>query len=134
MAVTTLVSFLLPSIGLDQVSWNELDLPDFTTIERVYLLCAKGRRSGSGVKEKQNSSFDDPVMNIDCVNKRIGSPSTMNVNVESGLGPTSYAKLDTGEPSRKSMKFRTLITPVGNRTDVAIPLSQVALLVNGLLI
>ncbi|GJW37361.1 hypothetical protein Tco_0060281 [Tanacetum coccineum] len=38
MAVTTLVSFLLPSIGLDQVPWNELDLPDFTTIERVYLL------------------------------------------------------------------------------------------------
>ncbi|GKB09854.1 ribonuclease H-like domain-containing protein, partial [Tanacetum coccineum] len=26
-----------------------------------------GRGSGSGVKEKQNSSFDDPVMNIDCV-------------------------------------------------------------------
>ncbi|GJW17012.1 hypothetical protein Tco_0024448 [Tanacetum coccineum] len=38
MAVTTLVSFLLPSIGLDQVPWNEHDLPDFTTIERVYFL------------------------------------------------------------------------------------------------
>ncbi|GKD86663.1 hypothetical protein Tco_1357817 [Tanacetum coccineum] len=38
MAVTTFMSFLLPSIGFDQVPWNELDLPDFTMIERVYLL------------------------------------------------------------------------------------------------
>ncbi|GJY64272.1 hypothetical protein Tco_0465732 [Tanacetum coccineum] len=38
MAVTTLVSILPPSIGLNQVPWNELDLPDFTMIERVYLL------------------------------------------------------------------------------------------------
>nr|GEZ59194.1 hypothetical protein [Tanacetum cinerariifolium] len=38
VVVTTLVSILLPSIGLNQVPWNELDLPDFTMIERVYLL------------------------------------------------------------------------------------------------
>ncbi|GKB51761.1 retrovirus-related pol polyprotein from transposon TNT 1-94 [Tanacetum coccineum] len=36
-----IVSILLPSIGLNQVPWNELDLPDFTTIERVYLLDLK---------------------------------------------------------------------------------------------
>ncbi|GKB62383.1 hypothetical protein Tco_0918569 [Tanacetum coccineum] len=41
MAVTTLVSILLPGIGLNQVPWNELDLPDFTMIERVHLLEAK---------------------------------------------------------------------------------------------
>ncbi|GJW43656.1 hypothetical protein Tco_0072455 [Tanacetum coccineum] len=41
------------------------------------------------------------------------------------LGPTSYAKLVTGEPSRKSVNFRTLITPMRNWTDVAIPLESI---------
>ncbi|GJS08602.1 hypothetical protein Tco_0365398 [Tanacetum coccineum] len=36
------------------------------------------------------------------------------------LGPTSYAKLYTREPSRKSVNFRTLITSIGNWVDVAI--------------
>ncbi|GJR44988.1 retrovirus-related pol polyprotein from transposon TNT 1-94 [Tanacetum coccineum] len=52
MVVTTLVSILLPSIGLNQVPWNELDLPDFTTMERVYLLIcivSKFDQSGKGV-------------------------------------------------------------------------------------
>ncbi|GJW33216.1 putative RNA-directed DNA polymerase, eukaryota, reverse transcriptase zinc-binding domain protein [Tanacetum coccineum] len=38
--------------------------------------------------------------------------------------PISYAKLVTGEPSRKNVNFCTLITPVGNRPDVVIPLES----------
>nr|GFB47351.1 hypothetical protein [Tanacetum cinerariifolium] len=113
-------------------------------------LCVKGIWSGSGVKEKHNSRFVDPVTNIDCVNEGIGSPSTINVNVESSSntpngsvqitvhespttdssvpirsGPTSYAKLGTGEPSRKSVNTRILIAPVGNKADVAIALESI---------
>ncbi|GJS47946.1 copia protein, partial [Tanacetum coccineum] len=40
-------------------------------------------------------------------------------------GPISYAKLFTGEPSRKSVNFCTLIASVGNGADVAIPLESV---------
>nr|GEW82469.1 acyl-protein thioesterase 2-like [Tanacetum cinerariifolium] len=40
------------------------------------------------------------------------------------LGPTSYAKFVTGEPSMKS-NFCPLISPVGNRDDVAIPLESI---------
>ncbi|GKD31422.1 hypothetical protein Tco_1242200, partial [Tanacetum coccineum] len=40
-------------------------------------------------------------------------------------GPTSYAKLVTGEPGRKSVNFRTLITPAGNGVDVVIPLESI---------
>ncbi|GKC68000.1 hypothetical protein Tco_1100598 [Tanacetum coccineum] len=40
-------------------------------------------------------------------------------------GPTSYTKLVTGEPSRKSVNFRTLITPMRNWSDVAIPLESI---------
>ncbi|GJV52845.1 putative RNA-directed DNA polymerase, eukaryota, reverse transcriptase zinc-binding domain protein [Tanacetum coccineum] len=40
-------------------------------------------------------------------------------------GPTSYAKFVTGEPSMKSVNFRTLISPVGNGADVAIPLESI---------
>ncbi|GKB27264.1 hypothetical protein Tco_0866665 [Tanacetum coccineum] len=40
-------------------------------------------------------------------------------------GPTSYAKLVIGESSRKDVKFRTLISPTGNKADVAIPLESI---------
>ncbi|GKF74106.1 hypothetical protein Tco_0220438, partial [Tanacetum coccineum] len=39
-------------------------------------------------------------------------------------GSTSYAKLVTGETSRKSVNFRTLITPAENRTNVVVPLES----------
>ncbi|GJS63868.1 hypothetical protein Tco_0678432 [Tanacetum coccineum] len=41
------------------------------------------------------------------------------------FGPTSYAKLVTGEPSRKSVNFRTLIAPGANGVDVAIPVESI---------
>ncbi|GJR55963.1 hypothetical protein Tco_1406484 [Tanacetum coccineum] len=39
-------------------------------------------------------------------------------------GPTSYAKLVTSEPSKKSVNFRTLIAPAVNEADVAILLES----------
>ncbi|GJR90034.1 hypothetical protein Tco_0214045 [Tanacetum coccineum] len=42
-------------IGLHQVSWNELDLPDFTTNERVYLLA-----EGKELDEEQLAFLADP--------------------------------------------------------------------------
>ncbi|GKA70712.1 hypothetical protein Tco_0776851, partial [Tanacetum coccineum] len=39
-------------------------------------------------------------------------------------GSTSYAKLVTGETSRKSVNFCTLITPAENRTNVVVPLES----------
>ncbi|GKB19337.1 beta-caryophyllene synthase, partial [Tanacetum coccineum] len=40
-------------------------------------------------------------------------------------GLVSFTRLVTREPSRKSMNFRTLITPAGNRADVAVPLESI---------
>ncbi|GKC97313.1 cytokinin dehydrogenase 3-like protein, partial [Tanacetum coccineum] len=40
-------------------------------------------------------------------------------------GPTSYAKLVTGESSRKRVNFRTLTAPVGNGAIVAISLESI---------
>ncbi|GKB66414.1 putative reverse transcriptase domain-containing protein [Tanacetum coccineum] len=40
-------------------------------------------------------------------------------------GPTSYAKLVTREPGRKSVNFRILLTPARNGADVAISLESV---------
>nr|GEU76082.1 hypothetical protein [Tanacetum cinerariifolium] len=37
-------------------------------------------------------------------------------------GPTSYANLVSGESTRKSLNFCTLITPTGNEADMVVPL------------
>ncbi|GKA91613.1 zinc finger, CCHC-type containing protein, partial [Tanacetum coccineum] len=51
-------------------------------------------------------------------------PTSINVIVDPNLG-TSYAKLFIGESSRKSVNFRTLISPAGNATDVVVPLESI---------
>ncbi|GKC27861.1 hypothetical protein Tco_1035155, partial [Tanacetum coccineum] len=48
-------------------------------------------------------------------------PNKFNVSLS---GPTSYAKLVTGEPSRKSVNFRTLLAPAGNGAHVVISLES----------
>nr|GEV48403.1 hypothetical protein [Tanacetum cinerariifolium] len=62
------------------------------------------------------------------IDENISGPTTnvaANVTVSPTclipFGPTSYAKLVSGITSKKSMNFRTLITPAGNRTEVAVP-------------
>nr|GEY41736.1 hypothetical protein [Tanacetum cinerariifolium] len=74
-----------------------------------------------------------PVGNLWCKYR----PCSVPINVtdlpttylnHSGLilwGPTSYAKLVNGEPSRKSVNFGTLITPAGNGVDVAVSLEYI---------
>nr|GEZ12163.1 hypothetical protein [Tanacetum cinerariifolium] len=48
----------------------------------------------------------------------------ISVTVDPNLG-TSYAKLFTGESSRKSVNFRTFIIPAGNATYVVVPLEYI---------
>ncbi|GJS25948.1 heat shock cognate 70 kDa protein-like protein isoform X3 [Tanacetum coccineum] len=67
------------------------DLP----MEKGFLI-AKDRRSGKGVKEKQNSMFDDHITVINSVNEGIGSSTTINVNVE----PNSVTSIvSSGKPN-----------------------------------
>ncbi|GJS23979.1 putative ribonuclease H-like domain-containing protein, partial [Tanacetum coccineum] len=51
------------------------------------------------------------------------SPTDNSAPIQSG--PTSYAKLVTGESSRKSLNLCTLIAQVGNEAGVAIPLESI---------
>ncbi|GKC93867.1 hypothetical protein Tco_1159309, partial [Tanacetum coccineum] len=64
----------------------------------------KGRGSDSGVKEKLNSNFVDPVTVSECGNEGIGSPSIMNVNVESdmvtSIGPTIVTPPKSGRSGK----------------------------------
>ena len=56
--VTTLLLISLSYNDLQQVPWNELDLPDFTMIERVYLLvCNFGRLLSHENKYKTCSRY-----------------------------------------------------------------------------
>nr|GEV59324.1 hypothetical protein [Tanacetum cinerariifolium] len=56
------------------------------------------------------------------VNETTTNPNT---SVLISSGPTSYAKLVIGKPSRKSVSFRTLITPARNGVNVDVPLESV---------
>ncbi|GJX69188.1 hypothetical protein Tco_0304915 [Tanacetum coccineum] len=46
----------------------------------------------------------------------------LTVNIK---GPVSFAKLVTREPSKKTVNFRTLLSPASNRSDVAISLESI---------
>nr|GEZ44134.1 hypothetical protein [Tanacetum cinerariifolium] len=57
---------------------------------------------------------------------QIGNPmASMSISFVNSSGPASYAKLVTGEPSRKSVNFCILLAPAGNGPDVAISLESV---------
>ncbi|GJT72215.1 hypothetical protein Tco_1031501 [Tanacetum coccineum] len=108
-------------------------------MERGFL-SQKGSRGGRDVKENNQVSAND-VAKVVSISSKVKEP------VLSSLGghivvpnegdvtnlptdpynsgpifsrPTSYAKLDTGEPSKKNVNFHTLLAPVGNEADVAI--------------
>ncbi|GKD92763.1 hypothetical protein Tco_1372600, partial [Tanacetum coccineum] len=90
-------------------------------------------------KEKQHSSANDAAKDIVVISSSavdepvVAVENTKDVNV--GHTPisstvdlisyTSYAKLFIGESSRKSLNFRTLITPTRNGTDVAVLLESI---------
>nr|GEU57347.1 hypothetical protein [Tanacetum cinerariifolium] len=111
------------------------------------LSCPKEKGGRRGVKEKEGGSAggsgsklgEDTSSNV--VKNNVGQFSTaapnkgyVSINVTDspatnyGLmlsGPTLYAKLVTGEPSRKSVNFRTLIAPAENRANVVISVESV---------
>nr|GEW71435.1 hypothetical protein [Tanacetum cinerariifolium] len=66
--------------------------------------------------------FDEYVTFMASTCLKRGSDSGYVVNTAC---PISYAKLVNGEPSRKSVNFRILITPMGNDADVDIPLESI---------
>ncbi|GKC22297.1 hypothetical protein Tco_1024447, partial [Tanacetum coccineum] len=85
---------------------------------------SEGGGGGRGMKEKQHSSVNDTIKDtfmvasavdeLDSTNtkgKQEGNVGKMpsSSTVDPNIGPTSYAKLVTGEPSRKSVNFHTLI-------------------------
>ncbi|GKC52410.1 hypothetical protein Tco_1075155, partial [Tanacetum coccineum] len=55
----------------------------------------------------------------------IDSPATPSNSGPMLSGPTSYAKLVTSEPIRKSVNFFTLVAPEGNMADVTISVESV---------
>ncbi|GJV58462.1 zinc finger, CCHC-type containing protein [Tanacetum coccineum] len=74
-----------------------------------------------------STSIGTTAPNTDSVTINVTDSPTTDLNNTGPIlsGPTSYAKLFTCEPSRKSMNFRTLITSAGNRADVAILLKSI---------
>ncbi|GJY05952.1 putative reverse transcriptase domain-containing protein [Tanacetum coccineum] len=71
------------------------------------------------------SSTTGPNIGIVQINISDSHTTDPNHSSPSLLGPTSYAKLVTGESSRKSVNFHTLLGPAGNGVDVAISLESV---------
>ncbi|GKA12769.1 hypothetical protein Tco_0692315, partial [Tanacetum coccineum] len=55
----------------------------------------------------------------------IGTCSTPIGTTAPNTGPTSYAKLVTGEPIKKSVNFHTLFTPAGNGVDLVVPVESI---------
>nr|GFA21238.1 hypothetical protein [Tanacetum cinerariifolium] len=78
------------------------------------LLSPKGSGGGRGVKEKNGvaPSIKDGIAPFVTVESR-------------NYTGTSYANLFTGESIRKSLNFRTLFTPAGNKIDVVIPMKSI---------
>ncbi|GJX35358.1 hypothetical protein Tco_0246915 [Tanacetum coccineum] len=93
----------------------------------------KGSGGGRGVKEKQQVSGNDATNDIVNVvssavdelvlGRQCLTPIKSTAALNEGL--TSYAKLITGEPSRKSVYFLTLLASTGNEADVATSLESV---------
>ncbi|GJZ74398.1 retrotransposon protein, putative, ty1-copia subclass [Tanacetum coccineum] len=122
--------------------------------EGMLFFSQKRGGGGRGVKEKQQGSANDTTKDTVVVSStvddldsrnRIGTQegnvgkTPIDSNADPYIGnvpinitdsptidlPTSYAKLVTREPSRKSVNFRTLLAPAGSGADVAISLESV---------
>ncbi|GJX15804.1 putative RNA-directed DNA polymerase [Tanacetum coccineum] len=105
----------------------------------IWFFEAEGGWGGRGVKEKQHSLANYEVKDMVVVSLpgvdepvvAVGNTKDVNVGqtpIRSTIYPklgTSYAKLFTGESIRKSVNFRTLITPARNETDVVVSLESI---------
>nr|GEZ50525.1 hypothetical protein [Tanacetum cinerariifolium] len=85
--------------------------------------------SGNGTQSDQNTNDQDVGMSSSTAGPDAvkGNRSGVNAGPNSTTPNkgTSYANLFTGKSSRKSVNFRTLITPVGNGIDVAVPVVSI---------
>ncbi|GJV54225.1 hypothetical protein Tco_1449966 [Tanacetum coccineum] len=83
------------------------------------------------VRKTPSSSTDDPnIGNTTDLNQgsipiSVHESPTNDDSAPIRLGLTSYAKLVTGEPSRKRVNFLTLITLAGNGVDVVVPVESI---------
>ncbi|GJV78125.1 hypothetical protein Tco_1509709 [Tanacetum coccineum] len=114
-------------------------------------LTAKGRGNGKGVNDKHSPVLDDSctTSNVESVKRRNkvegffgwkkhNVESVVNLNLctltdttstpakdanlnNTNVGPVSFATLLKRDTSRKSVNFRTLVTPAGNGADVVVP-------------
>ncbi|GJR78678.1 FAR1-related sequence 5-like protein [Tanacetum coccineum] len=84
----------------------------------------KGKQDGN-VGHSPISPTIDPNIGIVLINISDSHTTEPNNSSSSLSGPTSYAKLDSVKPSRKSVNFHTLHAPAGNKDDVAIFLESV---------
>nr|GEX93094.1 hypothetical protein [Tanacetum cinerariifolium] len=77
------------------------------------------RQMLEGVNEKQNSFFIESGMNIECVNEGIGSPSTMNVNVESSLNTSKATNTNVGPGLANNPNLNSTPTVVASTSSVS---------------
>ncbi|GKD91126.1 hypothetical protein Tco_1366633 [Tanacetum coccineum] len=118
-------SFVIPGILvlidwlllLDVVVPNVVDKPFLSSMNgpMAQRVTVSGNSSGT-----HDSSTTTPV---ECTVTE--SPPSLNKSGPSFSGPTSYAKLVTSEPSRKSVNFHTLITQARNEAYVVVPLESI---------
>ncbi|GJY32616.1 retrovirus-related pol polyprotein from transposon TNT 1-94 [Tanacetum coccineum] len=87
----------------------------------AWVKCVWGDNNVEKVTENINGTYE---RNVEQCSIQIGS-TTIPKEVIVTNSPTSYAKLVTGESSRKSVNFHTLIASAGKGTDVAISVESV---------
>ncbi|GJX48166.1 retrotransposon protein, putative, ty1-copia subclass [Tanacetum coccineum] len=87
----------------------------------AWVKCVWGDNNVEKVTENINGTHE---RNVEQCSIQIGS-TTIPKEVIVTNSPTSYAKLVTGESSRKSVNFHTLIASAGKGTDVAISVESV---------
>ncbi|GJR26142.1 hypothetical protein Tco_1102374 [Tanacetum coccineum] len=90
----------------------------------IVAICCNQVVSRVNMNEPSTTALVSTTVPINSQNKNgmeEGNIGTCSTPIE----PTLYAKLVTGEPSWKSVNFRTLITSARNRVDVAVSLESI---------
>ncbi|GJZ48370.1 zinc finger, CCHC-type containing protein [Tanacetum coccineum] len=100
--------------------------------------CMTTAKEGTSVGDdpsKGHGGLDCPItpnvtMSLDNVGSTLGKEnanlnSSPNGNTHTPVSFATFVKGDTSWKFRKSVNFRTLIAPIGNRADVAIPLESI---------
>ncbi|GJU07546.1 hypothetical protein Tco_1123976 [Tanacetum coccineum] len=80
--------------------------------------CGGNGDGNDGDHSSGNGGILKPTTNV-------AATATVSPTVPTSSTPTSYAKLFTGDKSKKSVNFRTLITPAENGVDVVVPVESI---------